>query len=179
KEFENFFRKHIEEALPHIKLTYIQSRDQNDIEENFAKGLVPDLVMGSNFHMYEELDLARDQTPLIEKYGIDFDLFDPNVVETLRNASPEGEILALPLFQDDGMMKYNKILFDDLEVHDREDNMTWDEAIDLRKQLVGERDGKVYRGIWPDKNKLSQVNSTLIDGDKHDRNILNNKELHL
>jgi|SRR5690625_577433 len=179
KEFENFFRKHIEEALPHIKLTYIQSRDQNDIEENFAKGLVPDLVMGSNFHMYEELDLARDQTPLIEKYGIDFDRFDPNVVETLRNASPEGEILALPLFQDDGMMGYNKDIFDAFGVPYPEDNMTWDEAIELGKQLVGERDGKVYRGIWPDKDQLSQVSATLIDGDTNEPNILNNKELHL
>src|SRR5690625_1455605 len=90
--FESYFNQYIKEALPHINLTYIQAGDQNDIEENFSKGLVPDLVMGSNFHMYEELDLARDQTPLIEKHGIDYGRFDTNIVESLRNASPEGEI---------------------------------------------------------------------------------------
>src|SRR5690625_514961 len=179
KEFEEIFNQHIEKALPHINLEYIQASGRDEIEESFAKGDIPDLVMGSNFHMYEELDLARDQTPLIEKHGIDFGRFDPNIVESLRNASPEGEILALPLFRPDGMMGYNKDIFDAFGVSYPEDNMTWDEAIELGKQLIGERDGKVYRGIWPDKDQLSQVSATLIDGETNEPNILDNEELYL
>src|SRR5690625_2442216 len=35
--FENTFNQHVKEALPHITLKYIQARDNEDIEENFAK----------------------------------------------------------------------------------------------------------------------------------------------
>lgn len=179
KEFENFFRAHIEKALPHITLTYIQASNQEEIEENFAKGLVPDLVMGSDFEMYREVDLARDQTPLIEKHGIDFDRLDPSIVESLRNASPEGELLALPLFRPDFMMAYNKDIFDAFGVPYPEDNMTWDEAIELGRQLTGEINGETYHGLWPDKEQLNQVGASLIDPETNEPNILDNKELRL
>src|SRR5690625_501918 len=177
--FESYFNQFIKEALPHINLTYIQARDQNDIEENFAKGIVPDLVMGSNFEMYKELDLARDQTLLIEHNGLELDRLDPYIVESLKNASPEGELLALPLFRPDGMMAYNKDIFDAFGIPYPEDNMTWDEIIQLGRKLTGKVDGNVYRGIFPDKDQLSQVSATLIDGETNEPNIIDNKELRL
>src|SRR5690625_2010972 len=99
---ESYYNQFIKEALSHINLTYSQASDQSDIEENFANGIVPDLVMGSNFEMYKELDLTRDQTSLIEHNGLELDRLDPYIIESLRNASPEGELLALPLFRPDG-----------------------------------------------------------------------------
>lgn len=177
--FESYFNQFVKEALPHINLTYIQAKDQSDIEENFAKGLVPDLVMGSNFEMYRELDLARDQTPLIELHGLELERFDPYIIESLRNASPNSELLALPLFRPDGMMAYNKDIFDAFGLPYPTDNMTWDEIIELGRQLTGEREGNVYRGVFPDKDQLSQVGATLIDGETNVPNIIDNKELRL
>lgn len=177
--FEDLFRRHVEDALPHIELTYIQARDKNDIEENFAKGLIPDLVMGSNFRMYQELDLTLDQTPLIEKHGLDYDRIDSSIIKSLENNSPEGEIYALPLFRPDYLMGFNKDIFDAFAVPYPEDNMTWDEVIELAKQLTGEVDGRQYHGLWPDREQLSQVSNSLINVETNEPNILDNEDLRL
>lgn len=175
--FERTFKQHVEKALPHITLTYIHNDGQ--IEENFAKGIVPDIVMGSDFPYFKEIDLIRDQMPLVEKHGLDLSLYEPGVIESLKNASIEGELNALPVFRPGYVMAYNKDIFDAFGVPYPEDNMTWDEVIELGKQLSGERDGETYHGLWPSRDQLSQVSSTIIDPESDEPNILNNEELRI
>lgn len=180
KEFEEIFNQHIEKALPHINLEYIQASGRDEIEESFAKGDIPDIVMGSNPGLDQELDLLMDQMPLVEKHGLDLDKYDPNMIESLIARSPvEGELNALPVFKQGYIMAYNKDIFDAFGVPYPEDNMTWDEAIELGKQLTGERNGETYHGIFPDRLALTQVSNTLIDPETDEPNILENEELRI
>jgi len=175
--FERTFNQHVKKALPHITLTYIHNDGQ--IEENFAKGIVPDIVMGSNFSYFKEIGLLRDQMPLIEKHGFDLDLYEEGVIETLKNASIEGEINALPVFRPGYVVAYNKDIFDAFGVPYPEDHLTWDEAIELGRQLSGERDGRKYHGLWPSRDQLSQVGATILDPATDEPNILDNDELRI
>ncbi|MEK3888339.1 ABC transporter substrate-binding protein [Bacillus sp. FSL K6-3431] len=179
KDFEKTFNQHVKKALPHITLTYIQASGKEEIEENFAKGFVPDIVMGSDFRMFKELDLLRDQMPLVEKHGLDLGLYDPGIIESLKNASLEGELNALPVFRPGYIMAYNKDIFDAFGVPYPTDNMTWDEVIELGRQLSGERDGQKYHGLWPGRDQLAQVSATIIDPETNEPNILDNKELRI
>src|SRR5690625_3087700 len=133
--------------------------------------------MGSNFRNFKELDLVRDQMPLIEKHGFDLGLYDPGIIESLENASVEGDLNALPVFRPGYIMAYNKDIFDAFGVPYPTDNMTWDEIIELGKQLSGERDGVQYHGLWPGRDQLSQVSATILDPETDEPNILENKEL--
>ncbi len=178
-DFEKFFRHHVEEALPHITLEHIQASNQQEIEESFARGEFPDLVMGSDFELYRNLDLLRDQTPLIEAHGLDLNRFDPNIITSLYEHSQEDELSAIPLFRPDYVMSYNKDIFDLFGVDYPEDGLTWDEAIELAESLTGEIDGVQYHGLWPDKEQLTQVGSQLLHGETHEPNILDNDELRV
>lgn len=177
ENFERTFNQHVKKALPHITLTYIHNDGQ--IEENFAKGIVPDIVMGSNFPYFKEIDLVRDQMPLIENYGFDLSLYETGVIDTLKNASIEGELNALPVFRPGYVLAYNKDIFDAFGVAYPKDHMTWDEVIELGRQLSGERDGRKYHGLWPSRDQLSQVGGTIIDPETDEPNILDNEELRI
>lgn len=179
KEFESIFNQHIKEALPHIKLVHIQSGDRDEMEEHFARGNVPDIMMGTNYRMYQEFDLLMDQMPLIEKHGVDLSKFDQGIIDSLKANALEGEINALPVFKNLYVMTYNKDIFDAFGVPYPKDNMTWDEAIELAKQLTGEKDGKKYHGIFPGSLGLQQVGTTLVDPETNEPTILDNKELRM
>src|SRR5690625_4169375 len=145
--FEEKFNDHIKKALPHIKLTLIEAEGTEEMQNAFAKGLIPDIAMGSNFGRYEELGLLMDQMPLIESSGLDLSLYDQGVIDSLKNASPVGELNALPVIKQGYVMTYNKDIFDAFAVPYPTDYMTWDEVIELGKKLSGEIDGKKYHEI--------------------------------
>jgi len=178
KDFEKTFGQHIKKDLPHINLEYIQANGEEEIEQVFAKGIVPDIHMGS-ISSAEQFDLIRDQMPLVEEYGLDLDLYEESMVETLKAQSREGELNALPFIKQGYVMTYNKDAFDAFGVPYPEDNMTWDEAIELAKKVSGERDGQQYHGIYPDRHAFLQLSTTLVDPETDEPNILDNQELRL
>src|SRR5690625_1900845 len=178
KDFEKTFGQHIKKDLPHINLEYIQANGQEEIEQVFAKGIVPDIVMGSISNA-EQFDLIRDQMPLVEAYGLDLSQYEPGMIESLKAASREGELNALPFTKQGYIMVYNKDTFDAFGVPYPTDNMTWEETIELGKQVSGEIDGQVYHGLFPDRHALSQLSTTLVDPETDEPNILDNKELRI
>lgn len=177
--FEEKFNEHIKKALPHIKLTHIEASDTEEMQNAFAKGLIPDIAMGSNFGRYDELGLLMDQMPLIELSGLDLSLYDQGVIDSLKAASPVGELNALPVIKQGYVMTYNKDIFDAFAVPYPTDGMTWDEVIELGKQLTGEVDGKKYHGIFPGSLSRQQVGINLVDPETNETNILENKELRI
>src|SRR5699024_1707758 len=129
KDFEKTFGQHIKRDLPHINLEYIQANGDEEIEQVFAKGIVPDIHMGS-ISTAEKFDLIRDQMPLVEDYGLDLDLYEKNMIDTLKSQSRGGELNALPFIKQGYVMTYNKDAFDAFGVPYPTDGMTWDEAIE-------------------------------------------------
>ena len=177
--FEEKFNDHIKKALPHIKLTHIEANGTEEMQNAFAKGLIPDIAMGSNFGRYDELGLLMDQMPLIESSGLDLSLYDQGVIESLKAASLVGELDALPVIKQGYVMTYNKDIFDAFAVPYPTDYMTWDEVIELGKKLSGEIDGKKYHGIFPGSLSRQQLGINLVDPETNETDILENKELRM
>lgn len=75
--------------------------------------------------------------------------FRDGIVEDLRAYDPLGknQLYGLPIEISLTAMFYNKDIFDKLGKDYPTDNMTWDEVIDLARELTVERDGIQYKGL--------------------------------
>lgn len=151
-DFEYQYKEPIEEALPHIELEWIDANIAvpEDVEELLAKGIVPDLWVGSGASQIGgmqnfEMDFAIDE--LFERHGFDWDRVDANIVESLRNRAHDQQIYMIPIYQSADNLYYNKDIFDLFGVDYPTDHMTWEEVRDLAAEVTGEIDGKQYRGF--------------------------------
>lgn len=148
-QFEENFKQHVEEALPHITLEHVQSR-QDELEENvFAKNLKPDIMMASVTDYLIEIDLLLDLYPLIEKFGFDLGRLEPGIMDYLKNMSHEGELNGLPLIRPEYALVYNPDIFDLFGVSYPRDGMTWEEVIDLAREVTNQINDVHYRGFHP------------------------------
>ena len=148
-QFEHNFKNHVEEKYPHITLEHIRSR-QDELEENvFAKNLKPDIMMAGPNDYLLEIDLLLDLNPLIEQFNFDVNRLEPGVMKYLGEMSNEGELNGLPLIRPEYALVYNPDIFDAFGVPYPEDHMTWDEVIELGRQVAGERNGQQYEGFHP------------------------------
>ena len=173
-QFENRIKSHVEDKYPHITIEHIESKMDEIEEKVFAKGFQPDIIMTSVNDYYLDMDLLLDLNPLIESNDFDLDRIEPSILEYLEEMSHDGELNGLPYIRPEYALVYNKDIFDLFGVSYPEDNMTWDEVIDLAQEVTGERNGVQYRGLHAAlpgvfEFMLSQVEDTyLVDPETHE-----------
>ena len=180
-QFEHHFKNHLEEKYPHITLEHVRATKDDIEEEVFAKDLKPDIIMTSVDNYYLDIDLLLDLNPLIDSFNFDLDRLDPSIVNYLEEMSNEGELNGLPFVRPEYALVYNPDIFDMFGVDYPTDNMTWDEVIELARQVTGEKNGVQFRGLHPGlpglfEFMLQQVeNSHLVDPDTHEPVIEQNE----
>jgi len=177
-EFEELFKKPIEDEFPNITIETIPIMPyKSDLEEQFAAGVVPDIIMSPDFRylpVIDEVGLSYDMTDLIEKFDFDIDRFDQNFLDMMRAYSPDGELWGLPYMQNKAALHYNKDIFDKFGVDYPEDDMTYDEVIELAKQVTGEMSGTDYIGmVMPsaDRYLFPPLGITLVDPETDEPNF--------
>ncbi|MFE0556554.1 ABC transporter substrate-binding protein [Paenibacillus sp. NPDC058910] len=139
----------IQEQFPHVTVEHV---DWNGTAENMqelsAQGIVPDIVLGYTGQApFEELEMVFGLDDMIAEYGVDLSGVNPQLLQELRSRDKEGRLIGLPDAGDVLALYYNKEIFDLLGVSYPSDNMTWDELIDLAKQLTVKKDGVQYSGL--------------------------------
>src|SRR5690625_289769 len=137
---EELIKDPVEEAFPNITIELIDIvQDIEDLEEQFAQGIIPDIIHGNDFPKfpkYEEAELVYDMTDLIEKFQFDLDRFDQNFLDIIRSYSPNNdELWGLPYIQGKATLHYNKNIFDLFGVDYPKDGMTMNEVLDLAEQV--------------------------------------------
>lgn len=138
------------EKYPNLTIEMLQ--DVN-IEEMMAAGTAPDLIATSNYSLLQEIDreLAGDMSDFFEAKGIPLDQFNPAIVENLNHfaelTGKPGAIYGMPVSMNQGVLAYNKDIFDQFGVSYPEAGMTWDEVIELSKQVTGNVGGTDYIGL--------------------------------
>ncbi|KRG12741.1 ABC transporter substrate-binding protein [Lederbergia galactosidilytica] len=171
EQFATYFKEPVEAKFDHITLEHVQSR-WDEIEENvFAKKLYPDLIMTSVSAEYLEMDLLLDLTPYIEETNFDLDRLEPSILNYLKEQSNEGELNGLPLIRPEYALVYNPDIFDLFGVDYPTDDMTWDEVIELAREVTGEMGGVHYRGLHPgnfDFMMRQTETPKLVDPDTHE-----------
>lgn len=146
EDFQTYIVEPLQREHPHIELEYLHGEN---FQERIAAGQVPDLIAiwVNLLPDFQDLDLVDDMMPLIKKHNMDLDRFEPAYIDTIRNYSPEGGLVALPYDQNFNLIYYNKDIFDNFGVAYPKDGMTWQETLDLARQVTRESDGVNYRGL--------------------------------
>lgn len=113
---------------------------------------------------YKDVGIYHDITPLADSHGLDLSLFDQQALDVVRNMSDDGDLFAIPYADNIGVLYYNKNIFDIFGVPYPEDGMTWEDAIELARQVSRTEDGVVYSGLFTTFGSLiSQQSLNYID----------------
>jgi len=139
----------VREIYPNITIELIKGITLNQM---IASGEVPDIIATQHYHMMKLLPLgvASDLTDtLVNRFNLDLNRFEPEVIEAIRSFSKDGELLSLPYTLNYGVLIYNKDLFDKFAVPYPKDGATWEELLELSKRLTREDNGVQYIGLDP------------------------------
>lgn len=171
EDFIEKYKKPVEDLYDHITVEQVPfSPNDEVIQDQLAAGNVPDIIHGGSaiqLHVYEQYELLTDHTDLIEKHDMNIELFNQGFLEFIRSHSAEGELWALPIDMTRYALHYSKDIFDQFGVDYPEEGMSWQEVVDLSREVSGELNGVEYIGLmlpaW-DSN-ISTVPAPLVAPD--------------
>lgn len=162
-EFEQTLQAATKAKYPHITLEWVDVPEDVDLAPLITQGNVPDIIFAGSSAIsttYKELDLPVDLTPYIEKHKVDLNKLKPAVLEAVKSYSEEGKIDFIPFSINLPVLFYNKEIFDKFGVpYPKDEQSTWDELIELGKQVTKTDNGVNYIGI--DLGDAANVSSGL------------------
>ena len=162
-DFKLLFTEPLRKRYPHVTLEKIDA-SKSKIEDLISAGQTPDILFtyGADLKSLEPLRFLSDQTPLVKQENIDLSRFDSVV---LSAAKDEKGLYALPFAVQFNALYYNKDIFDKFGVPYPKDGMTWDDTIELARNVTRLDGGVPYRGLDPESlNRMSFSKSlTYID----------------
>ncbi|MDB5085059.1 MAG: hypothetical protein JWN30_1945 [Bacilli bacterium] len=176
-DYQLLYVEPLKKKYPYITLQLITPAAGTQLNDLIAKGTVPDLytTWNGDFGTYAAADMLTDITPYLKKDNIDLNRFDPIIIDSIKTASSNGEVYALPYNSQIKALYYNKDIFDKFGVAYPQDGMTWDQTIQLAKKVTGKVDGVQYRGLDYDNiQRLGTAFSTDIVDAKTQRADVNN-----
>ncbi|GIN74286.1 hypothetical protein J14TS2_47610 [Bacillus sp. J14TS2] len=144
--------KPVTDKYPDVSFELLKNANLDDM---VAAGEVPDIITTSNPGLYDRIDLelAGDMSEFLDRQDFDWGRINPAIVQDLKQQAevfdtPDA-IYGMPISLNYGLMVYNKEIFDMFGVDYPEPGMTWDEVINLARQVTGNRDGVDYIGFDP------------------------------
>ncbi|MFS0615534.1 extracellular solute-binding protein [Lederbergia ruris] len=142
----------VNHKMDHVSIQHIQSDvTSENLQEIMASGTTPDIITAGGVHILEELDMLLPLDDLVEQFDFDLDSLDPGLVAHIRALDPagEGRLIGMPDGTGYATLYYNKEIFDLFGVPypDPEKSMTWDELLDLAREMTAERNGVKYIGL--------------------------------
>jgi multiple sugar transport system substrate-binding protein len=165
---------YVEEEFPHITLEFIEVHsDRDSLQEMLAAQEMPDIISTWNatqIPIFAEMELAYDMDELVEKHGFDLNRIDPAFENRMRSFAPNQELYMLPYYTDLFALYYNKDIFDMFAVDYPQDGMTWDEMLDLARELTREEGGVQYHGlnVWQPFFPGEAYEVNYVDPDTHE-----------
>lgn len=142
----DFFKPYVEKQFPHITLDWIDAKDEKEV---ITSGQLPDIQI-SGFGLtsrWLDAGIPSDLNDLIKKYQFDLEVFDPKVLQAVQMFGDHGELYGLPFKTNYYMLVYNKDIFDEYAQPYPTEKMSWDEVLELAKNVHREKDGVQIRGI--------------------------------
>lgn len=176
QDINNLIVEPVKQKYPHITVEFVKG---GNVEKALTAGEQMDLiaVWNGNMPYYMDFEVFEDLTPLAEKMKFDLNRFDQGALEAIRSISDKGELIGLPNMLQFNALYYNKEIFDKFGVPYPKDGMTWEETIDLARQLTRTEGGVSYLGLDPDylTRLLTPMSLNIVDG-KTDRANVNSEE---
>ncbi|MDF2722315.1 MAG: family 1 extracellular solute-binding protein [Paenibacillus sp.] len=169
--YKSYFEPHIKKKFPNVTVEELNSGTKgNKVDELVAAKNLPDIYLTttSNTWSYIDQGLVTNIDPIAKAHKIDLTVFEEPMLQSIRNISPKGELVGLPLTYGSTALFYNKEIFDRYGVAYPKDGMSWD-GPELKDMIVKlNRPGDGISGIMFSlgnmlgQNQLSQpfVDST-------------------
>ncbi|WP_282936375.1 extracellular solute-binding protein [Paenibacillus sp. RC67] len=153
----------IRKKYPNITFKFINPRNNEaqKLQNLIVAGVTVDIYyesIGGFFVSVPQYNLQQDLTPLIKKYNVDLNAFEPTLIDAMKSNSGGGQIWGLPVNNNNMVMYYNKDIFDRFGVSYPKDGMTWDEAIEMSQQFNKSEEGKQYAGLAVSPNHILRMN---------------------
>ncbi|MGO4537505.1 ABC transporter substrate-binding protein [Paenibacillus sp. 2TAB19] len=150
-EFQKFLVEPTKKKYPNITLEWVDAPEDVELEPLITAGTVPDIIFASTSAVsttYKDLDLVENLKPYVDKNGVDLSRLKPAVLDAITKYSPENELSVIPFSINVPVLFYNKDIFDKFGVsYPKDDQSTWDELIELGKQVTRNDNGVNYIGI--------------------------------
>lgn len=146
RQLETHIIKPIQAKYPNISFELMKASSP---EQLAASGSIPDLVITSNVYvkMLLDLKLGEDMQARVKTGNFNVNGVEPEVMNEIKKFGPKGEIYALPISMNYGVMLYNKDIFDKFGVPYPKDEMTWSQTLDLAKKVTRQDGGTQYIGV--------------------------------
>jgi multiple sugar transport system substrate-binding protein len=162
EEFEKYLETPIKKKHPNITLEFIQTGDQK-LDDLIGAHSVPDIIYaGPDLHVkLLDADIPFNLSGLIKEHKLPMSLFQPEIMDGIKQFGPKGEMYALPFLRNTVLLWYNKSIFDKFGVPYPKDGMTWGEALELARRMTRNVGGTQYRGLDPYVNGIEYFASPL------------------
>lgn len=148
-EFNTFFVEPVKKKFPNLTLKLVVDQEGTKPEELLASNSFPDIIFTSNpsYHNILKLNVVTGLDDLLKKNQFDLNRINPVITESIRQYSSKNELIALPFSLNVAALFYNKDIFDKFGVEYPKGVMTWEETLQLAKQLTRTENGVKYVGI--------------------------------
>lgn len=151
ESFQARVKDPVEAHFPNVTMELVSEVvDSQPLQETFAQGIVPDILLAHRgFAVLRDADMLFPLDDLVQAHQLDLSSIRSGAIDLVRARDPEGKrrLLGLPMEEIMNAVFYNKAIFDQFGVPYPTDGMTWDDIIDLARQVTGQRDGTAYRGL--------------------------------
>ncbi|MDB5084157.1 MAG: hypothetical protein JWN30_1043 [Bacilli bacterium] len=160
-DFNKQFGDPIHKKFPNVTVKYIQKGTGTTINDLTASGTSIDIYYESIGGFSTDVQTAGfglDMTDLAKKHNVDLTAFEPTIMDAMKKMSG-GKIWGFPVWMDTMVLYYNKDIFDKFGVSYPKNGMTWDQLLELSKQLTRNIDGKQYIGLSTSPAHFLKTNS--------------------
>lgn len=163
EEFNDRWGDSLRKQFPDYKITYIQNGEGQTLHDLITTGQPIDIIfasIGVTASSLIENGFEYDITDLARKHQVDLNRFEPTFLESIKQM---GGLYGLPVNGGGLVLYYNKDIFDQFGVGYPSDGMTWDELLDLAKQVTREHEGKQYYGFATSVAHSMRMNPYSLD----------------
>jgi multiple sugar transport system substrate-binding protein len=159
--FDEVMGDKLRAAFPDLKIKYATWDMPVRYTDLQAAGVVPDIVIDNPRNRIdrdlEPLGWVEDMTPGLEAAGIDLDPINRAAVELTRSRS-DGGLYGVPIFIDEYVMYYNKLIFDRFGQHYPKAGWTYDDAYRAAKKLTRQDGLAAYKGYLQHPDNYLEFN---------------------
>lgn len=171
-DLEELVGKPVRAKYPNITVELIKG---TNLDKMLAAGDVPDIIATSNYYLHDvlQMGLGSDLNEFVKSQRIDMSRFEPEAVNVLKSFGKKGELYGIPYAMNYGVLAYNKDIFDKYGVPYPKDGMTWNQIIELARQVTRVDQGNQYIGLdMGDPQTLTRAYSLPVVDDKQEKAVL-------
>ncbi|MDB5084156.1 MAG: extracellular solute-binding protein family 1 [Bacilli bacterium] len=159
-QFNSRFGDPLQKKFPNLTIKYIKKGTGTNLSDLLAAGTPLDIYfesIGGFAADVQQAGFQYDMTDLMKKDKVDTSRFESSSIDYIHKLS-NGGIWGLPVWIDDLVLFYNKDLFDKFGVSYPMNGMTWDQVLDIAKQMTRNDNGTQYIGLSYYMNHMLYMN---------------------